>query len=225
MDWVLDISTAVAAIAAVAAAIAAVLSYHTAKRALDAARDAVNAANASVVEERRQGQLASAPFVRFERPKLGLDPQGRRYVAVKATNLGPGPALEVRMGVERQDPSDGQWRRTMRQGAGEALLEQGADVELQYDAQEVVNMDADWEEGMRSVGTGVAPAHRPLIPDRLRFRFDYLSALGAAVTQVHVWETDRLHLPPDPWTWRLEEMTVDPGAGNGQPIVVRRPSD
>jgi hypothetical protein len=139
--------------------------------------------------------------------------------------IGPGLALEVRMGVERQDHSDGQWRRTMRLGSREALVEEGADVELQYDAHDEVNMDADWEEGMRSVGTGVAPAHRPLIPDRFRLRFDYLSALGAKVTQVHIWETDRLHLPPDPWTWRLEEMTVDPGAGSGQPIVVRRPND
>lgn len=113
----------------------------------------------------------------------------------------------------------------MRSGSREPLVEQGADVELQYNAQDEVNMDADWEEGMRSVGTGVAPAHQPLIPDRFRFRFDYMSALGAGVTQVHVWETDRVHLPPDPWTWRLEEMTVDPGAGSGQPTVVRRPSD
>lgn len=224
MDWVLDISTAVAA-AAVAAAIAAVLSYRTAQGALAAARDAVDAANASVVEERRQAQLASAPFVRFERPMLGLDPKGLRYLAIKATNLGPGLALEVRMGVERQDQPNGVWYRAMGSGSREPLVEQGADVELQYDAQDEVNMDADWEEGMRSVGTGVAPAHRPLIPNRFRFRFYYLSALGAAVRQVHVWETDRLHLPADLWTWRLEEMTVDPGAGNGQPIVVRRPSD
>lgn len=109
MDWTLDISTAVAAAAAVAAAIAAVLSYRTATRALDAARDAVPAANASVVEERRQAQLASAPFVRFERRMLALDPKGRRYLAIKATNLGPGLALEVRMGVERQDQPNGAW--------------------------------------------------------------------------------------------------------------------
>jgi hypothetical protein len=225
MDWTLDISTAVAAAAAVAAAIAAVLSYRTATRALDAARDAVDAANASVVEERRQAQLASAPFVRFERPKLAMDPERLRYLAVKATNLGPGLALEVRMAVERQDQPDGQWYRTMRLGSREPLVEQGADVELHLEARDEANLDADWEEGTRSVGTGVAPARPPLVPVRLRFRFDYLSALGATVTQVHVWETDRLHLPPDPWTWRLEEMTVDPGAGSGEPIVVRRPND
>lgn len=116
MDWALDISTAVAAAAAVAAAVAAVLSYRTAKGALAAARDAVDAANASVVEERRQAQLASAPFVRFERPKLALGLKGNRYLAIKAANLGPGLALEVRMGVERQDQPDGAWYRAMRSG-------------------------------------------------------------------------------------------------------------
>jgi hypothetical protein len=98
-------------------------------------------------------------------------------------------------------------------------------VELQYDAHDEVNMDADWEAGMRSVGTGVASAHQPLIPDRLPFRFAYMSTLGAAVTQIHIWETDRLHLPPDPWTWRLDQMTVDPGPGSGEPIVVGRPNE
>jgi hypothetical protein len=50
-----------------------------------------------------------------------------------------------------------------------------------------------------------------------------LSLLGGRATQIYVWETDRIHLPPDPWTWRLETLTLDPGAENGAPITVRRP--
>ena len=57
--------------------------------------------------------------MRFERPRLGLDPKGRRYVAIKASNLGPGLALELRMSVERQDQPNGQWYRGMRLGSRE----------------------------------------------------------------------------------------------------------
>lgn len=223
MDWVLDVATAVAAVAAVAVAIAAVLSYRTAARALSASQDAVQAANAAVAEERRQAQLASAPFVRFERPRLVFAPD-RRYLAVRAVNLGPGQALEVRMVLERQDQPNGRWYRTQHLGSRAPIVEQGSDVELEVDARDEATLDADWEEGMRSVGTGTPPARPPLVPVRLRFTFAYLSSLGASVTQVHIWETDRLYLPLDPWSWRLEERTVDPGEG-GQPLVVRRPND
>ena len=96
-------------------------------------------------------------------------------------------------------------------------------TEIQHDATDLANLNANWSEGMRAAGTGIAPAQQPLVPVRLRISLDYLTVLGASVRQVYLWETDRIHLPPDPWTWRLDRLTITPGEGSGEPIVVQRP--
>jgi hypothetical protein len=218
------------AFAAVAIVIFAALSAWTAMGALREARRQANAAsaalvaaNASVTETRRQAQFARVPLVRLDRPQLALDPRGGKYLAIEATNLGPGPALEVQLRVERQDDPNGGFFSDLRAPRRQPLLLEGATVKLQHDAADLANLNADWEDGMRAAGTGRAPARPPLVTTRLRMRLTYLSMLGAWVEQVHIWETDRIELPPDPWTWRLERMTINPGTGNGEPIEVQRP--
>ncbi len=104
-----------------------------------------------------------------------------------------------------------------------ALLADHTSFPMQYSAADLRDINADWEEGMRSVGTGNPPKVQPVVAVRLRMTLTYQSVLGGQVTQVYVWETDRIHLPPDPWTWRLETLTLDPGRDNGSPITVRRP--
>ena len=220
----------VAAAATVAISVFAWRSYRTATNALDAARreaeiaqKAVDAANLSVIEARRQTQLARVPLVQLARPRLAITPEGAKYLAVEATNLGPDHALELRLAVERQETPNGPYFPEMRGAQREPLLSEGAAAEIQHDATDLANLNADWVEGMRATGTRVAPAHQPLIPVRLRIRLDYLTMLGASVQQVYIWETDRIQLPPDPWTWRLDRLTITPSEGSGDPIAVARP--
>jgi hypothetical protein len=240
-DW----SAIVQGVSAFIIAIFAVLAWRTARgalaesrrqanaasEALEAAREqarlsqeAVAAANISVIEARRQGQLARLPFVRVDRPRLGLDSSGEPYVEVHVLNLGYGPALELRLVVERQDhAADDHWYQDLRGTSPSPILEEDAGHAFHHSARDLRNANADWEEGMRSAGTGHPPLRQPLVTQRLRFTFSYLSMTGGRVEQVWIWETDRLHLPPDPWTWRLATLTLDPGPESGAPIVVRRP--
>lgn len=224
------IASLVAAVATVAIGVFAWRSYRTATTALDAARreadiaqKAVDAAGLSVVEARRQTQLARVPLVQLGRPKLAITPQGSKYLAIDATNLGPGHALELRLTVERQEAANGPFFSELRGARREPLLREGAAAEIQQDATDLANLNADWVEGMRAAGTGVALAHQPLVPVRLRIRLDYLTMLGASIHLVYLWETDRLQLPPDPWTWRLDRLTIAPSEGSGDPITVTRP--
>lgn len=239
-----DATSVIQAASALAIVLFAVFSYKTAKHALEESqrqadvaaaalaeaqgqaalsRAAVEAANASVVETRRQAQFNRIPFINLSRPRLGLDPSGNAYLEIIAANLGPGLALELRIEVDRQDHQSGNWYRDFQGTPTLPLLESEQSAPLQYSAASLRSMDADWEEGVRSVGTGVAPATQPIVPTSLRFTLTYLSVLNARMTQVHVWETDRIHLKPDPWTWRLDSLTIDPGPDNGAAIVVHRP--
>lgn len=232
------VSTAVQAIASVVAAVATVVigvfawrSHQTATIALDAARrhadtsqEAVAAANLSVIEARRQTQLTHVPLVHLDRPKLAIGPRREKYLAIEANNLGPGHALELRLSVERQQAPNGPYFPEMRGAQREPLLREGSTAEIQHDATDLANLDADWVEGMQAQGAGVAPVYQPLVAVRLRIRLDYLTVLGASVQEVYLWETDRLHLPPDPWTWRLDRLTITPGEGSGEPITVQRPN-
>lgn len=106
-------ASVVAAFATVAIGVFAWRSYRTAASALDAARReaeiaqrAVDAANLSVIEARRQTQLAHVPMVRLDRPKLAISPQGAKYLAIEATNLGPGHA---RAQAGRREPGSREW--------------------------------------------------------------------------------------------------------------------
>ena len=203
---------------------------NVAAEALEAARQeakisqaAVDAANASVVEARRQSQLARLPFVRMSRPQLGLDPAGEPYIEVNIGNVGPGPALELRLRVERQDTGSDRWYDDLRGTPPVPMIVPDAGDTFRHSAHDLRNMDADWEEGMRAVGTGNPPAHQPLVTERLRFTLSYLSMTGGRAEQTWIWETGRIHLPEDPWTWRLVTLMLHPGEGDGEPIVVRRP--
>jgi hypothetical protein len=241
-----DVSSAVQAASAVAIVLFSVLGYVTAKRALaeshrqaDVAADAlaetrrqaelaqaaVEAANASVVEARRQTQLARVPFVPMGRPTLATDGHGRSLLEVPVQNLGSEPALELRLSIDRQDSENGDWFRDLKGTPMLPLLGPGDEVGLRYDAADLRNTDADWTESIGMMAAGRKPTTPPLVSHRLRVSLTYLSLLNVRVSQVHIWETkgDVIHLVQDPWTWRLETLTFDPGADNGAAIVVRRP--
>jgi hypothetical protein len=239
-----DYTNLIQAGSAVAIVVFSVLSYKTAMRALEESKRqadaataalaeaskqaelsqaAVDAANASVVESRRQTQLSRIPFIRLARPMLAISTEGQPCFEISAANLGPGPALELRLSVDRQDHPTSDWFRDFEGTPMLPLLEAETLMSLSYSAAALWNTDANWEEGISSVGTGLAPTHQPIVSVRLRLTLTYLSLLGGRATQVHIWETDRIHLPPDPWTWRLETLTLDPGPDNGASVTVHRP--
>ena len=238
-----EVSAAVQAVSAAVIVVFSGVSVLTARKALaeahkqaDAAaaslaeaHAAVTAGNAAVVETRRQTQLAHVPFVQLSRPKMGLNARGRKYLELSALNLGPGIALELRLAMDRQDHGSSDYYRAWQGRWTEPVLAEDAAAVIQVDASGVASMSADveeamratWEDGMRAQGTGQAPARQPLVPIHLRFLFTYLSPLGASVTQTLVWACERIELPPHPDTWRLEEIRIDPGAGNGESTAVK----
>lgn len=213
--WVQAVATGVVAVFAVRG-------YRSATRAVAAANASVVAANASVVAARSQTQLAQVPFVRLDRPKMGMEPNRAPYIVVPAVNLGPRLALELRLDVERRDADEYRPER----GRGVApipMLEAEARGEFKLSALDIASTGADWEGGIKADGTGVPPTTQPFVPSALRFTVSYLSMLGATVKLTYTWETGRIELPHDPWTWRLGRLTIDPGPGNGAPIVVTLP--
>ncbi|HEY8707301.1 MAG TPA: hypothetical protein VIM34_04825 [Burkholderiaceae bacterium] len=217
-----DASAWVQALATVAVAVSAVFSHRSAK-------EAVAAANASVVAARLQTQLTHVPFVRLGRPQMGFEPTSGPYIVVPAINvpainLGPRLALELRLEIERRDGDAVGYHAERGRGVAPLpMLEAEARGEFKFSALDIASTQADWEEGMRAVGTGVPPNTQPIVPAALRLTVSYLSMLGATVKLTYIWETARIELPHDPWTWRLYSLTIDPGPGNGAPIVVTPP--
>lgn len=132
--------------------------------------------------------------------------------------------------MDRQDHPESDYYSAWSGRWTEPLLAADASMDIRVDASTIVNVHATseqamaptWEDGIRAQGSGQAPERQPLVPVSLRFEFAYLSPLGTSVTQTLVWDCKRIELRPHPDLWRLEELRMDPGTGNGQPVIVRR---
>jgi hypothetical protein len=108
--------------AAVAQVQAAYLQVAAANQQTEEAKAAVSAANAAVVETRRQTHFTGVPFLRLDRPMLAMGSTTGPYIAIPVTNLGPGPAVELRLVVELQDRGDSPWRQDLRATSPVPLL-------------------------------------------------------------------------------------------------------
>lgn len=105
------------------------------------------------------------------------------------------------------------------------LLEYEHPKIFHYKATDLCDITASWDNAILAISVGNRPSKPPLVSQRLRVTLSYLTLLGTRVSQARIWETngDVLHQTSNPWTWRLETLTLDPGPDNGAPIVVRRP--
>lgn len=222
----LALSAAVAG-ATFALAFVAAITVEQDQALVRAATDEARASADAARETRRQAQLASLPFLEFEMPLLGTSADesiGFEYLAIETHNLGPGPALELRLTVERQDAS-GEWRPSRFLGSRVPLVKQDQSVELHYNAHDDRTTHEAWMTGIAAQHDGKPPPKPPFIAKRLRLRFDYMSVVGATVEEVRVWDTVHIERRADEERWRLDEMIRDPGLGNGEPVVVAPPPD
>lgn len=183
-----------------------------------AALDAVEAATAGTLEQRRLAILASVPYVSMDQPVASEDPSGNFRLWVGVNNQGPGPALHVQVYPEvGYYTTPGQFVRMQHTGWPEALVVEGHGHAFFIPAQDI--------RTIRTVRYNPAdvPTVRPdIVPDFIRIRLTWLSLLGARVEQVFVWSV-RTPKEGDAPAWQFDRMTLDPGAGNGEPVTFAKP--
>lgn len=194
-----------------------------------AAKLAVDAANASTLEARRQALLVATPFLRVDRPEVDNDPidQGLAII-VPVRNLGSGPALEVRLRLEVQDAAASDFRDYNQGSWTEALLDdqEGAFGQFVIKAQDLLN--ARYLGWRRLIATedGTGEARLPadlLVPEAIRVHVAWLSVRGVRAEQIYLWRTEDISLI-HPWTWRFVSLTFDLGLDNGEPVTFGEPA-
>jgi hypothetical protein len=205
------------------------LAEETSKDA-EAAIRAADAATASVSETRRQALIGSVPFVRVERPYLDNDPaDGSVVIEVPVQNLGPGPAMEVRLSIEVRDRGIDEFREYLQGAWSEALLDDQPESSfgmLHIRAHDLTNMARMGWRRIRPTDLGTATVEPPpdlLIPAEIRVHISWMSTRGAHAEQVLLWRTEDVTLI-HPWTWRFESLRVDPGRDEGGHLHFEAPN-
>lgn len=194
------------------------------------ANAAVEAAHEATQEGRRQSLLAATPFVRIDRPQLGNDPVDQGLaISVPVRNLGPGPALEIKLRLEVQDRGAGSFRDYNQGSWTEALLDdqEGAFTQLLIKAQDLLNArHVGWRQ-LVETPDGTERARLPadlLVPDAIRVHVAWLSVRGVKAEQIYLWRTEDITLL-HPWTWQFASLSFDLGSGNGEPVRFGEPAE
>jgi len=214
----------VQAISTVVLVIVAWRALREAGRQATAASEAVRAvretAADSTREVRRIQLLKEAPYLRMSRP--ALDWSGIS-VSVPVENLGPGEALHVGLRLEAQDRTSTGYRPTFHGTFALPIVAHRERPELTVSTEDLRNTGAKFGEiAANDYGELFVPPipQNALVPERIRVNVTWLSTLGARIEQAYLWETRDLTQEND-WTWRFESLSIDPGASNGPPAVVR----